>query len=467
MRRLALLMNEPEKKELITDSTLVNGLLKYQCRVRKRNNPTQIETIVFEAKSPETLLSQLQRDGYLVISISPITSVSEQVKEFPIFLDRAKIFLGWQNKRGSAADIRSAKAAKQKEISGAQLFNPVSTHEQITFATQLAALVEGGVPLLKALEIVKNGTKNKRFVRALDHCIDVVRSGLSFSHAIRNLPSIFPTVWVRLTEAGEKSGTFSKSLYEVAKYQESAARVKGKVVTAFIYPALLFTLSIAVLTFFLVVIIPKFEGVFKNFNVELPAVTKLVIMASNFVRHSFLLVIAGAILFGIGIVLLKKSARGKLVLDTIQLKLPLFGMFVLEVSLLRFARSLGTMLRAGVPIMEALEISARLAENLVIENAIAVVREGIQQGKSLSTGFNSEALFPPFFSQLVGAGEESGQLDRFLALTADYYEEHVNTLLARLTVLLEPMILIVVGSIIGVIVVATILPIVVLSTSAG
>ena len=294
-----------------------------------------------------------------------------------------------------------------------------------------------------------------------------VSEGGSFSSALRHYPKVFPWIWVNLVEVGEATGKLPECLEEVAHYQEAAARMAGKVVTAFFYPGILAVAVTGALTFLLVAIIPKFSTIFSEHHMQLPALTRAVVAVSDVVRTRFPWVAGFGVAAVIAFVWTSKVRSVKLVYDQIVLKIPIMGDILMQVSVIRFTRSLGTLLRAGVQILQSLEISGRLVGNVFIEAGITRVAEAVRSGQGLGVQLESRKIFPVFMTQLVAVGEESGQLDRFLSLLSDYYEEQVDTFLARLTTLLEPIMLVFMGSVIGTIVISMFLPIIDLSTGKG
>ncbi|HRY91552.1 MAG TPA: type II secretion system F family protein, partial [Candidatus Gracilibacteria bacterium] len=284
---------------------------------------------------------------------------------------------------------------------------------------------------------------------------------------IRDYENVFPWVWANMIEVGEATGKLPQCLDEIAAYQESAARIKGKVITAFMYPGILSVAVVCALIFLMIAVVPKFTIIFTEQKLQLPFITQVVIGISNLVRNNFPIVAIFGTVMTISIIYLKKIPKVQLLIDTAVLNLPVFGTIFVNVAVVRFSRSLGTLLRSGVQILRALEISGRLVENEFIETRIKQVAEAVKSGQGLGGQLESKKVFPVFMSQLITVGEESGDLERFLDLLANYYEEGVDTFLARLTTLLEPFLLIFMGGIIGTIVISLFLPIVQLSTGAG
>ena len=438
-------MNEPALKSEIGTVSLSGKEKSYECHVRSRSNPNGPITVMFmKAVSMEEVIQRLLRRGFIVVSVRPVKSVGDHVR---------------------AAFGMGAKA----EGAGRTLsfISRVSARELIFFGVQLGTLLKSGIPLLRSLEIVWKGNSNPYFREVLQKLRKRISEGSSFTAALRDSPDVFPWIWVNLVEVGETTGKLPDCLEEIAHYQESSARIKGKVITAFFYPGILLTAVTAALTFLLVFIVPKFAVIFTEQKMDLPAITKIVIGISDIIRYQFPFVVLA--IFG-GIVALfyfKKSPKFRISLDLFYLNMPIFGALSMQVSVVRFTRSLGTLLRSGVQILQALEISGRLVDNSYIESQIKMVAQAVKGGQGLGVQLEARKVFPVFMTQLLSTGEESGQLENFLTLIANYYEDAVDTFLARLTVLIEPILLVFMGGVIGTVVISMFLPIVILSTSGG
>ncbi|MBI3999035.1 MAG: type II secretion system F family protein, partial [Candidatus Omnitrophica bacterium] len=423
---------------------------------RKHANPTKLETIIVEAGDVEGLIQKLHKQDFFLVSSEEIATPGSQVK---FFGKKFKFFK-------TAQETKVGSHKKGKETSGVHLFPHVSSRELITFATQLSALLKGGVPLLKSLQIAEQGMQNHYFKLVLKTCIEHVSSGFALSHAIGEFQKVFPSIWGNLVAVGEASGNLPSVLEEIAHYQESSERVKSKVISAFLYPSILILFATVAVTFILLFIIPKFEEMFQGMGAQLPFLTRWVVFASQTIRNHFLIVVLLVFAGVFGIHFARRKREGRFFFDFLSLKLPIMGVLVLQVSIIRFTRGLGTLIRSGVPILQSLEISTRIVQNVVVQETLKETREAVKTGRGLGKELELAGLFPPFMTQLISVGEETGELERFLKLISDYYEERLDTFLSRLSTLLEPILLVCVGSIIGVIVVSMFLPIVELSTGA-
>lgn len=422
-------------------------VLLFECHVRLRDHPDQAKTLTLEASTKDAAIQKLLAQGYVVVD------VREHGK-----------------KKGGLQDMFSTPASPSGKGPGGISFsfsNRVTTREAIFFAVQLSTLLKAGIPLLRALEIIEKGISNVFFHRVIRDLRKKVSEGGTFSNALRSYPRVFPWIWVNLVEVGEATGKLPACLEEIAHYQESSVRIQQKVVTAFFYPGILTTAVVAALTFLLLFIVPKFSAIFAAQGMKLPAVTQIVVGASDILRIHFLWVAGIVAAAVIAFVYTRKVPSIKMSYDKMSLEAPLFGPILMQVAVVRFTRSLGTLLRAGVQILQALEIAGRLVENLFIEAGIKRVAQQVRGGQGLGVQLEARKIFPVFMTQLITVGEESGQLDRFLDLLSNYYEEQVDTFLARLTTLLEPILLVFMGGVIGTIVISMFLPIIQLSTGSG
>lgn len=421
--------------------------MSFACVVRPRDMQGQSKTIILEAPSKEDAVQRLLNQGYMVVS------VSTSGKKIPGIMNIFSVSVSKKNQSIFKFSL--------------PMFQGVSEREVIFFAVQASTLLKAGVPLLRSLDIIHKGISNHAFKSVIQSIKKKIAGGATLNAAIRDHPKVFPWVWANMVEVGEATGKLPQCLDEIAVYQEAAARIKTKVITAFTYPAILMTAVIGALTFLMIAVIPKFEEIFIQQNLKLPVITQIVIGISNIVRHHFLIVILIVVVAVIAFLHFRKTPKVCIFFDTIALGFPVFGIIFLQVAVVRFSRSLCTLLRSGVPILKALEISGRLVNNSFIELKIKQVAEAIKNGQMLGAQLESKKMFPVFMTQLISVGEESGELERFLDLIAKYYEDGVDTFLTRLTTLLEPIMLVFMGGVIGTIVISLFLPIVTLSTGGG
>jgi len=445
-------MNDPSKNPS-QDSAGKMDLSHFKCRVRLRERPGEAKEVSLDARDLEAAVRELWDQGYLVVAVE---EAGKWKKQHPNRIARFNAFIdGIHQGKG-----RRSKASRA-------LFPGVSNRELIFFAVQLSTLLKAGVPLFRALDIIRKGNVNPFFQTLLDSLKKKVAEGNPLHQALQEHGKVFPWVWINLVEVGESTGRLPESLAEIARYQESAARIKSKIITAFFYPGILSLAVLSALTFLLIFIIPKFSAIFAAQHIHLPAITQAVVAVSDLLRQHFIpLVVVVATCVG-GALYAARFASVRLLFDIFWLGAPVFGELLLQVAVVRFCRSLGTLLRSGVQILQALNISGRLLENRFLELRIHQVSTAVRGGQSLGAQLEARNVFPVFMTQLITVGEESGQLERFLDLLANYYEEQVDTFLGRLTVLLEPFLLIFMGAVIGTIVISMFLPIIQLSTGGA
>lgn len=419
----------------------------FDCNVRLRDRPGEAKVMTVEAPTKDAAVQKLIAQGYMVVGIT----------------EHGKGKGGLQG----LFSMQLSSPGKTKGGGSVSFFQRVTTREIIFFAVQLSTLLKAGIPLLRALEIIEKGITNPFFRQVIKSLRKKVSEGGAFSKALRDYSKVFPWIWVNLVEVGETTGKLPECLEEIAHYQESTARIKQKVVTAFFYPAILSVAVVGALTFLLIFIIPKFSEIFAAQHMQLPVITQIVVGISDVVRNQFLLVagVVGALVMGL--IYTSRIASFKLEYDKMALNAPLFGAITMQVAVVRFTRSLGTLLRSGVQILQALEIGSRLVENKYLEAGIKRVAQQVKSGQGLGIQLEHRKVFPVFVTQLLTVGEESGQLDRFLDLLAKYYEDQVDTFLSRLATLLEPLMLVFMGGVIGTVVIAMFLPIIELSTRGG
>lgn len=422
----------------------------FECQVRMRDMPNQLKKITIEALSQEEAVQKAAADGYMIISIK---SAGEKQK-IQHLQEKAKLNLP---------------VGKEQKMSK-PLFpslQRVTTRELIFFAIQLSTLIKAGVPLLRSIEIIAKGMKNMKFLEVLKKIAARIAGGFGFGAALKEHQSIFPWIWFNLVEVGEATGKLPECLEEIAAYQEASMRIKRKVITAFFYPGILTVAVLGALAFLMVFVVPKFSEIFIAQKMPLPAITQVVVGMSNAFRQYWYLIpviILPIMMLGVYI---KKVERARLTFDMYALSAPIFGPLLLQVAVVRFSRGLNTMLKAGVQILQALDIGSRLTENKYLETKIGQVAKAVKGGQGLGAQMEARKIFPIFMTQLVSVGEETGQIDKFLEIIADYYEEQVDSFLARLSTMIEPILLIVMGAIIGTVVISMFLPIIELSTKGG
>jgi type IV pilus assembly protein PilC len=336
----------------------------------------------------------------------------------------------------------------------------VGLKDLVVFSRQFSTMIDAGLPLVQCLEILGNQTPNPAFKTTIKAVQADVEGGSTFADALRRHPKIFDSLYVNLVAAGEVGGILDVILMRLATYLEKVQKLRGQVKSAMVYPIAIMAVAIAVVTVLLVWVIPIFEKMFKEFGgASLPAPTQIVINLSKWTQSN----IGFLILAGIGLVFvwkwIRQNPRTLEITDDIFLKLPIFGPLIQKVAVARFTRTLGTMISSGVPILEALDITARAAGNKTVEKAIYKARASISEGKTVAEPIMQAQVFPPMVCQMINVGEQTGALDSMLGKIADFYDDEVDAAVKGLTSLMEPAMMVILGGIIGGLVVSMYLPI--------
>lgn len=336
----------------------------------------------------------------------------------------------------------------------------ISAKEIAVFSRQLATMIKSGVPIVQALEIMGNGSKNPRMQAMVTSLRMDIEGGSSIHEAMTKHPVQFDELYRNLIKAGESAGVLETVLETIATYKENTESLKGKIKKALFYPATVIAVAIIVSAVLLVFVVPQFEQVFQSFGADLPAFTKLIVAASNFMVAWWWLifgVIAGAI---VGFIFIyKRSEKLQHGVDRLMLKIPVIGQVLHNAAIARYARTLATTFKAGVPLVEALDITAGATGNMVYEKAVYEIRDDVSVGFQLNMAMKQVNLFPHMVVQMAAIGEEAGALDTMLFKVAEFYEEEVNNAVDALSSLLEPMIMIFIGVVVGSMVIGMYLPI--------
>jgi type IV pilus assembly protein PilC len=346
---------------------------------------------------------------------------------------------------------------KKRRMSGGK---SIGGKDIAIFTRQLSTMMKAGVPLLQAFDIVGRGSTNPRMTRLLNEIRGDVETGTSLSSAFRKHPQYFDALYCNLVEAGEAGGILETLLARLALYQEKTIAIKQKVKSALIYPTSVIVVAFGVLSVIMIFVIPSFKEVFTSFGAELPAPTLVVMAMSDYFIHYWWLIFG--VIFGGGYMFIqtwKRSEKMQFFMDRMLLKLPIFGDLVMKSVVARWTRTLSTMFAAGVPLVEALDSVGGTAGNLVFTHATQQIQRDVAAGSALTTAMTSANVFPTMVLQMSAIGEESGALDDMLARAAEFYEEEVDEMVKGLSTLMEPIIIVVLGTLIGGIVVSMYLPI--------
>ena len=334
----------------------------------------------------------------------------------------------------------------------------VNSKRVAIFTRQFSVMLDAGLPLVQCLEILGEQEEDKNFREIIQAVRTDVESGASLADAMKKHPRAFNNLYTSMIAAGEAGGILDIILQRLATYIEKIVRLQAQVKSALVYPVTVLIIAAGVVYIILWKVIPVFSQLFAGLGGELPFLTRTVVTASNFVGRFGIFVIFGLILIYMAIRRYHKTHSGARVIDGLILKIPVIGMLVRKIAVARFCRTLSTLTSSGVPILEGLEITAKTSGNAIIEDAIMAVRKAVEEGKTISQPLAETKVFPPMVVQMINVGEQTGALDQMLSKIADFYEEEVDTAVAGLMKLLEPLMIVILGGIIGTIVTAMYLP---------
>ena len=334
----------------------------------------------------------------------------------------------------------------------------VKSMEISRMARQFATMIEAGLPLVQSLEILSDQATSPLLKESLNDVRERVQSGSTLAEALSKHPKIFDELFVNMVEAGEIGGALDTILLRLASYREKVDTLRRKIKGAMYYPAVITTVAAGATLFLVTFIVPVFARLFQGFGAELPLPTRLVLALSGILRSNILLGIVLLIGSGIAYRFFSKTPTGRLFIDKFKLKIPILGNLLRKSIIARFSRTLGTLLNSGVPILDALEITAKTAGNKVIYNAVRQAVTAIAQGDTIAQPLQETGVFPPMVVQMISVGEKTGGLDEMLGKVADFYEDEVDAAVSALTSIIEPVVIVVMGLVIGFILIAMYLP---------
>ena len=356
---------------------------------------------------------------------------------------------------------------KGKEIALPKFGGGIGQKEIAVFTRQFSVMIDAGLPLVQCLDILGQQQENKTFQKVLFQVRQDVEAGSSLAEAMRKHPQAFNDLYVNMVAAGEAGGILDTILQRLAAYIEKAVKLSGQVKSAMVYPIAVITIAVVVVYVILWKVIPVFATLFEGLGGTLPWLTQIVVNLSNFIGNFWWLILI--VVFGSIFALRQyyQTDAGRYQIDKIMLKIPVLGVLLRKIAVARFCRTLGTLMSSGVAILEALDITARTAGNAVIEEALLHVRKEVEEGKTIAEPLTRSEQFPPMVCQMISVGEHTGAMDAMLSKIADFYEDEVDAAVEGMMALMEPVIIAILGVVIGVIVVAMYLPMFTLISQIG
>jgi len=359
--------------------------------------------------------------------------------------------------------INEVKGSDKSTESIFKRFNPfkgsVTSKDLVIFSRQMATLVSAGVPIVQGLTILSDQIESPVFKKTMTAIRSDIESGISIADAMRRHPRAFSELYVSMIKAGETGGVLDAILERLSSYLEGAEELKGKVKGAMVYPLVISGVAASVTIFLLVAVIPTFKTVFASFGGQLPFPTRILLMVSDFLKSQFMILMAIPVGIFFAVKHIYGTEKGRFWIDRRLIKLPVFGDLLKKVAVAKFTRTLGTLIKSGVPILQALDTVAKTSGNKVVEEAILNARESIREGEKIADPLKQSAIFPTMVIQMISVGEETGNLETMLNKIADFYDQEVDTAVKAMTSLIEPIIICVMGVVIGAIVICMFLPI--------
>ncbi|MBU4304650.1 MAG: type II secretion system F family protein [Candidatus Omnitrophica bacterium] len=356
----------------------------------------------------------------------------------------------------TVAEDRQQKSAFSADIF--ELFARVGARDLVIFNNQLATMIGSGITLVSSLNILSQQVENKKLQEVISKVRDDVEAGGSFSSALEKHPRVFSPLFVNMINAGETGGALEEILHRLAVFAEQSEEISGNVKTALTYPVLIVIVALSVVLFLVMGVFPKFESLFKSMDVPLPLPTQILLLISHWLRAKWYFVVAGIVAALTAFFRYRATPVGRYNVELFMLKIPIFGMIMKKASISRFARTLGTLINSGVPILQALRIVENTVGNAVIAKTVTIIAESVNRGESMATPLREDPIFPPMVGHMVSVGEESGTLDSILNKIADFYDSEVNSTVKRLSSIIEPVLLVIIGGVVGMIALSLFLP---------
>lgn len=354
-----------------------------------------------------------------------------------------------------ATSIKEKSSSKEITL---RAFSKVKTKDLAVFCRQFQVMLDAGVSIVKCIDILREQTENRKFKEVLGKVYDGIQRGITLSKAMHGYSDVFPKLFVHMVEAGEASGSLDVIMDRLAVHYEKEFKIQNKIKSAMIYPIVLACVSVLCVAFLLMFVMPTFVGLFDSSGAELPGPTKFVMNLSDGLKHHWMLIMLIILAFLYLMKIARKTDKGRMILDTIKIKIPKIKWSVNKVITSRFTRTLSTLLKSGIPLIDAMEIVAKVVQNKVVEDGLLKARDELKKGIDLATPINNMGFFPPMVVSMIRIGEESGALDDILDKTANFYDEEVEVAMQKMVSILEPLMIIIMGLLIGGMVIAMVLP---------
>lgn len=417
-----------------------------QFAYRAKQGPDKVVDGVIDATSVDEAVEKLDQLGLLPVRVDELAASAKPKPTAP------KIEPVPQPKVSSNAAVSAER--KQK----ANLFGRVKPSEITVFARQLSTLIRAGVPILRALYIISDQTENPRFRQLIEHAQAEIKNGGSFSTVLGAYPKLFPPIFIAMVRTGEDSGTLQEALLRVSEYRQRQEEILARVRTAMAYPILMAVVGIGTVAFMLTFVIPRLSGLFSTMGGNLPMPTRILMSVSAIFQQKWFWVAAVALLAVAVAVAKTRASQLKILWSHLSLRLPVVRGFALKAELARFSRTLELLIKSGIPILRAIEITAPVLGNTVLRAHLVVTHGQVAGGASFGKSLKDAGVFPLFMTNLLSVGEESGRLDDTLGEIANFYERETDEAIKVMTSLLEPLMILVMGLIVGFIVIAMLLP---------
>ena len=337
----------------------------------------------------------------------------------------------------------------------------------VVFCRIFSTMINAGLPLIQCLDLLAQQEQNKSFAKIIRSVKEDIEGGTSLTNALKKYPKIFDDLFVNLIAAGEAGGILDVILERLSAYMEKAMKLKARVKGAMTYPIAVLVISVSVVALLLLKVIPVFQKMFEGMGGKLPALTQLLITTSEFAQHYFLYIIAVFVVIYIAFTRFYKTEKGQWIVDSLILKAPIFGDLLKKVAVAKFSRTLSTMMSSGVPILEGLTIVSKTSGNVVVENALLKTRQSITEGRSIAEPLAETGIFPPMVIQMISVGEATGALDSMLSKIANFYDDEIDVAVDSMTALLEPVMMVFLGGVVGGMIIAMYLPIFKLASVVG